>query len=358
MKKLLLPLATTALLLAACGKKADAPAQAAAPAPAGPCQLNLFIWSEYMDPDIITSFEQKYSCKVTIDLYEDNESMVAKLQAGGTSQYDVVVPGQYMVQSMAKLGLLQPLNHANIPNIANLDDTFKNPVYDPGNKYSVAYQWGTIGIYLRKKPGQEIEESWALLFDPKKQPGTFLLMDALREMIGPALIHLGKSINSTNPDDLKAARELLIETKKRSQGFENGVGGKNKVRSQDVVAAVVYNGDAERDIEQYPDTYYFTPREGSVVWVDNLAIPAKAPHLDAAEKFLNYILDPQIGAQLSNYNRFASPNKAAKQFLNPSDQKNPFLYPTPEEMTRLQFIEDLGNNNQLYDEVWTQVKSR
>ena len=356
MKKPLLTLAAI-LLVTACGKGADAPPQKAA-APAGPCQLNLFIWSEYMDPEIITTFEQKYGCKVTIDLYEDNESMVAKLQAGGTSLYDVVVPGQYMVQSMAKLGLLQPLNHANIPNIANLDDTFKNPVYDPGNKYSVAYQWGTIGIYMRRAPGTTVEESWALLFDSKKQPGAFLLMDALREMIGPALMYLGKSVNSTDPTDLQAARDLLTDAKKRSQGFESGVGGKNKVRSKDVAAAVVYNGDAERDIEQFPDTYFFVPKEGSVIWVDNLAIPAKAPHLDAAEKFLNFILDPQIGAQLSNYIRFASPNKAARQYLNPSDQNNPFLYPTADEIKRLQFIEDLGNQNQLYDEVWTQVKSK
>lgn len=359
MKKSMVAVLSLALLAMACAPKQEAPsARSAAPAPTGPCELNLFIWSEYMDPEILASFEQKYSCKVTTSLYESNEDMVAKLQGGSTSLYDVVVPGQYMVQVMSKLGLIQPLNHANIPNIENLDETFADPVYDRGNKYSVAYQWGTVGIYMRKKAGESPEPTWGLLFDKAKQPGPFLLIDSSREMLGTVLKYQGKSVNTVSIDELKAARDVLVEAKARSQGFEGGVGGKNKVRSQDVAAAVVYNGDAEREISGFPETVFFLPKEGGVVWVDNLAIPAKAPHLDAAEKFINYILDPKIGAQLSNYNQFATPNKAAKEFINPEDLAKTTLYPTAEEMAKLEFIEDLGNNNQLYDEIWTQVKSQ
>ncbi|MFN7964042.1 MAG: spermidine/putrescine ABC transporter substrate-binding protein [Thermoanaerobaculia bacterium] len=357
MRNSIFGLLVLAALAVGCGQSAPPPDQPKAAA-AEPCQLNLFIWSEYIDPEIVKDFETQYSCKVTTDLYEDNESMMAKLQGGGTALYDVVVPGQYIVGVMARLGLLQPLNHANIPNIQNLDDAFNNPAYDPGNKYSVAYQWGTIGIYMRKKPGQQIDESWSMLFDPKKQPGPFLLMDSIREMLGTVLRAQGKNVNTTDPDELRAARDLLLDAKRRSQGFEGGVGGKNKVRSKDVVAAVVYNGDAERDIKDFPDTYFFLPREGGVIWVDNLVIPAHAPHLAAAEKFLNFILDPQIGARLSNFNRFATPNKAAKQYLNPEDVNNIKLYPTPEEMAKLQFVQDLGDNNKLYDEIWTQLKSK
>lgn len=365
MRNLALALAAVAALAACSGKKQEpAPAQqAAAPAPAKPaepCQLNLFIWSEYMDPEIIKAFEAKHACKVTIDLYEDNESMIAKLQGGGTSLYDVVVPGNYVMPAMVKLGLLAPLRKENIPNLANLDEKFVNPSYDPGNQYSAAYQWGTVGIFIRRKAGQQIDETWGLLFDPKlaKQAGPFLMMDSIREMIGSALKYKGYSVNSTDPAQLQEIGKLLLAAKKRSQGFEGGVGGKNKVLARAVNAAVVYNGDAVKGTKDDPETYYFVPREGGVIWVDNLAIPAKAPHRDAAEKFIDFILDPKIGAQLSDFNQYATPNKAARALVNADDAKNPAIYPPPEMMSKLEFVGDLGDQNRLHDEIWTQVKSR
>jgi spermidine/putrescine transport system substrate-binding protein len=338
--------------------EATPPAAAPAAAPAGPCQLNLYIWSEYIDPQIVTDFEKQENCKVTTDLYEDNESMVAKLQGGGTALYDVVVPGNYIIPVMVKLDLLAELNHANIPNIANLDDKFKSPVYDPDNKHSVAYQWGTVGIYLRKSAAKHKERTWGLMLDPKQQVGTFLLMDSIREMLGSVLKAQGHSLNTTNQDELKQAQAALADAKKRSQGFEGGVGGKNKVLAKAVTAAVVYNGDAVRGMADDPDTEYFVPEEGGVLWVDNLAIPAKAPHLAAAEKFINFILDPQVGARLSNFNQYATPNKASKAFVNPDDLKNEAIYPSDAMMQKLEFVNDLGDANKLYDEVWTQVKSK
>jgi len=354
--------AAAALVLAACKKDAPpAPAAAAPAAPAAaaePCKLNLFIWSEYMDPDIIAKFEAKYACKVTIDLYEDNESMMAKLQGGGTSQYDVVVPGNYVIPAMAKLGLLAELRHDRIPNLKNLDEKFVNPSYDPGNKYSVAYQWGTVGIFLRKKPNKTLDETWGLLFDAKKSWGPFLLMDSSREMMGSALKALGYSVNTTDQAELKKMAAVLADAKKRSQGFEGGVGGKNKVLAKAVQAAVVYNGDAVKGSKDDPETYYFVPKEGGVIWVDNLAIPAKAPHLDAAEKFIDFVLDPKIGAQLSDFNQYATPNKASRALVNADDAKNPAIYPPPEMMAKLEFVQDMEAKNQLFDEIWTQVKSK
>ena len=165
--------------IAGCARKEAAPAAAPASAPAAaaatgePCKLNLFIWSEYIDPEIVANFEKEFSCKVTIDLYEDNESMMSKLQGGGTSLYDIVVPGQYLIPVMAKLGLLAELRHENIPNLANLDEKFVNPVFDPGNKYSAAYQWGTVGIYLRKKAGKEVKP--AVQTSACADPGPFTM---------------------------------------------------------------------------------------------------------------------------------------------------------------------------------------
>lgn len=365
MNKRLHVVAVAALLLltfTACAPKEAPPAAtqaaAAAPAATGPCQLNLFIWSEYIDPEIVSNFEKEFSCKVTIDLYEDNESMMSKLQGGGTSLYDIVVPGQYLIPVMAKLGLLAELRHENIPNLANLDDKFVNPVFDPGNKYSAAYQWGTVGIYLRKKPGKTIDETWGLLFDKGQQYGSFLLMDSVREMLGSVAKYKGLSVNSTNLDDLRTLSATLGEAKQHSQGFEGGVGGKNKVLAKAVDAAIVYNGDAVRGIADDPETYYFVPKEGGVLWLDNLAVPAQAPHRDVAEKFINYILDAKVGAQLSNFNQYATPNKAAKAFITPADLANSAIYPSAEMMEKLEFVNDLGDSNKLYDEVWTQVKSK
>lgn len=356
------------LVVAACARKEAAPAAAGAggtatetttgSAPGEPCALNVFIWSEYIDPEIVAGFEKEFACKVTIDLYEDNESMMAKLQGGGTSLYDIVVPGQYLIPVMAKLGLLAELRHENIPNLANLDDKFVNPVFDPGNKYSVAYQWGTVGIYLRKKPGKAIDETWGLMFDPKLEYGSFLLMDSAREMMGAMAKYKGISVNSTVLDDMRTLSAALGEVKQRSQGFEGGVGGKNKVLAKAVDAAVVYNGDAVRGMSDDPETSYFVPREGGVLWLDSLAVPSKAPHRDVAEKFINYILDAKVGAQLSNFNQYATPNKAARQFITPADLANSAIYPSSEMMAKLDFVNDLGDANRLYDEVWTQVKSK
>lgn len=326
------------------------------PAWAANNKLNLFIWSEYIDPDIIKDFEQQFDCKVTVDLYEDNESAMAKLQGGGSSQYDIVVPSDFIIPAMIGLNLLAPLDHSKIPNMGNLDPKFINPAYDPGNKYSVAYQWGTVGIFVRKgeKP---IERTWGLLFDPAKSPGSFLMMDSIREMIGSALRYRGASVNTVNKDELLAARDVLLDAKKRSLGFEGGVGGKNKVLSRTVNAAVVYNGDAVRGMADDPDTEYFVPDEGGVIWCDNLCIPAQAPNREMSEKFINFILDANVGARLSNFNQYATPNRAAKEHITPDDLGNPAIYPPDEMMGKLEFIVDVGDSSRLYDEIWTQVKS-
>lgn len=330
----------------------------AASAQAQKNKLNLFIWSEYIDPQVIQSFEKAYDCKVSIDLYADNESMVAKLQAGGTSRYDVVVPSDSIVPSMITKQLLAPLRHENLPNIKNLDPRFTGREYDPGNKYTVPYQWGTLGLYVRKKPGETIDETWGLIFDPKKQIGTFLMIDDARSAIGIALKYKGHSFNSTDKKQLLEARDLLIQTKKRSLGFQGGVGAKNKVLGKVCRVGTTYNGDAVRGMREDPDTYYFVPREGSEVWVDNLAVPARAPHRDMAEKFINYILDPRIGAKISNFNQYATPNKAALELVNPEDRKNPVIYPPPEVMNKLEFVKDLGPWTKRYDELWNSIKSK
>lgn len=321
-------------------------------------RLNLFIWSEYIDPKIVTRFEQENQCRVTIDLYEDAESMLAKIQAGGVAQYDVVVPPDHLVTALIKLKLLAPLRPANLPNLKNLDPTFANPPFDRGNRYTVAYQWGTVGVFARRTGGPIPPPTWGIFFDPAQQAGSFVLLDSVRDLVGAALKYKGHSLNSTDPAELKEARDLIVEAKRRCAGMDGSVGARNKVLAKSARIAMAYSGEGVRGMVDDKDTYYFLPREGSQIWLDNLAIPARAPHRDLAEKFLNFILDAQIGAQLSSFTQFATPNLAAMAYIPAADKANPAIYPPAEVRAKLEFLEDLGGKTRLYDEIWTQVKAR
>ncbi len=325
-------------------------------------ELKIFIWSEYMDEENMPkAFEKATGIKVRLDLYESNEEMMAKLQAGGVSQYDIIVPSDYIMPSLINLKLIQPLDHSKIPNLKNLGKRFREVTFDPGNKYSVGWQWGTVGLMYDKTKVKDADaSSWSILFDPKKDPGPFALIDSVREMMGITLLYLGYDFNSVNPKELKSAADLLVKTKKRKScmGFKGGVGGKNDVVAGTAVAAIVYNGDAIQAIGEDPKRLSFTvPKEGSEIWLDNMCIPAKAPNPDAAHKWINWILDPKVGASLSNYNHYATPNEAAIPYLNKADLENPSVWPTPEIMKTLHFTKDLGKDNRIMDEAWTRVKS-
>jgi spermidine/putrescine transport system substrate-binding protein len=320
-------------------------------------RLNVFIWSEYLPAEVVEEFEKREGCKVVVDVYEDAESMLAKVQGGG-AEYDIVVPPDYMVTAMVKANLLAPLRHTNISNLKNLEEKFLHPPFDPENRFTVAYQWGTVGVYARKKDGEVLEETWGLFFDAKKQPGPIVLIDSMRDLIGAAFKYRGQSLNATDAKVLKEARDLLVGAKKRSSGFTSSVAGKNKVLEKSARAAIVYSGEAGRGMAEDAETYYFIPREGSQIWVDNLAVLVKARNRDLAERFINYVLEPEVGAKISNFTQFTTPNVESKKFVEPELLKNRAIYPEEETMKRLEFLKDLGRETKLYDQVWTSVKSR
>lgn len=325
-------------------------------------ELRIFIWSEYMDEEQMPAdFEKATGIRVRLDIYENNEEMVAKLLAGGVNQYDIIVPSDYIMPVLINQQLIQPLDHTKIPNLKNLKPIFRNTTYDPGNKWSVAWQWGTVGLMYRKdKVTPEGVQSWSILLEPAKHPGPFWLIDSVREMMGISLLYLGYDFNSVDPKEVKEATDLLIATKKSKSclGFKPGVGGKNDVVAGTAVAAIVYNGDAIQSVSEDPESLGFTiPKEGSEIWYDSMCIPARAPNPDAAHKWINWILEPEVGAALSNYNQYATPNEAAMPFITPEDLNNPGIYPTPEIMATLHFTQDLGKGSQLIDQAWTRVKS-
>lgn len=322
-------------------------------------QVNVFMYSEYNYPEMPAEFEKLTGMKCQIDTYEKAEELVAKMQhGGGVSQYDVIVVSDFYIPTLVDLKLVQPLDMAKIPNAKNIAKDFINPPFDPGNKHGLPYQWGTVGlIYNKTKVKGDI--SWSLVFDPKQQPGSFLLMDSTREMTGSALKYLGFSTSTTNPDEIQKALVQLKAAKKSANclGFEGGAGGKNRVAAGEATMAVVYNGDAVRAIAENDKLGFAVPKEGGVKWVDMMLIPSKAPNLDGAQKFMNFILDPEVGAKLSNFNRYATPNAASLPKITPADLKDPAIYPSEEMMKKLEFVVDVRDKARLYDEAWTSLKA-
>lgn len=341
-----------------------------APSPTGDGQeatskdvLNLYIWSEYLDPALVEAFTARTGTQVKVSLFESTEEMLAKLQhAAGTSQYDLVVVANQSVPAMVRLDLIQPLDAAQLPHKDGLDAAFRKPPYDPDETYSVPYQWGTVGLLYDKAKHPDLDPTWSVLFDPAQQVGPFLLIDEARDQLGVALKSLGHSVNSTDPEQLKAAGELLL-TAKRSEnclGFEGGVGGKNRVAGGTADLAVVWNGDAFRAIQE--DTQhrlgFLVPREGSIGWCDVLVVTSQAPNPKAAHAFIDFLLEPENAARLSAFTKYATPVTAARALLPEADRDNQVIYPTDEVRQTLESLTDLGDHLRLYDEVWTAVKAR
>lgn len=321
--------------------------------------LNLFIWSEYIDAKIIKQFEAKFGVKVNQSLYESNEDMLAKLQQGGTKQFDIVVPSGYIVPVMVKQNLLKPLEVSKLPNLKNLGAKFRNPSFDVGNKFTTAYFWGTTGVGYRKdKLPKGFSPSWALFFDKSKQPGNFMFLDDSRPTIGAALKYLGKSYNSKVTADLKAALEVLKNGKSRSIGFGGSPDAKQKLLSGQIVMGMMYNSEAARAADEDPRIGYFIPKEGAEIWLDNLAIPKDSPNSAAAHQFINYLLDAKVAAQNANTMRNSTPVDAARAFLTKADLTNPTIYPSAATLATLEYGADLGSTQRLYDTVWTQLKAR
>ncbi len=304
---------------------------------------------------MIKDFEKKYQVKVNYDTYDSAESLYAKLKAGNPG-YDVAFPPDYMVETMIKEQMLEKLNTANIPNLKNIEPKFINPPYDPGNQYSIPYQWITLGIgYNLKKTGEEIN-SWSALIDPKYK-GKVSLLDDSRHTMGAVLIYLGYNPNTKNPEEIKQARDFLIKNKDNIAAFAPDT-GQQLLNQGEVNLTMEYSGDIFQVMAENPDLRYVIPKEGSIIGIDNMVIPKGAPNQQLAETFINFVLEPENSAKISNFIDYGSPNKVAidQKLIEAENLKNPGIYPPREIFEKLQPIQDVGEANLLYDEAWTEVK--
>jgi spermidine/putrescine-binding protein len=345
-------------LLAACRSLDDGrtPAERAAAdaieaaKPLGPIERNLAIynWSDYFAPDTLSNFEKEFGVKVTYDVYESNEEMLAKLITGA-SGYDLVFPSSYAVTVLLATGLAAPIHRQYLTNWGNVAPLFLNPPFDPENAHTVPWQWGVTGIAYRSDRVPE-PTSWSILWDAKYRE-KMTQMDDGRDVIGSWLRYRGHSLNSRDPKELAIAKSDAITAKRNLKAYISAP-VKGQLISGDVWIAQLWNGDATQAKVDQPAIEYVVPKEGCTIWEDSIVIPRAARHKRAAHEFMNYILRPDVGAAISDFTGYGTPNKAAMPLL-----AHPVPYPTPDLLARLELQVDLGRDTALWDQIWTEIKA-
>ncbi len=323
--------------------------------------VKVYMYSEYMDESLLETFKERTGAAVEVLTYEDAETMKAQLQtAGGAKQYDVVVAPDYIIPLLAEANLIQPLDHSRLPHGKNVDARFRQQPYDPGNKLSMPYQWGTNGLVYRKiRP--DFQPSYATIFAPEANGPRFALLDSIRDTLGAALIYSGKSANSESDGEVEAAGAIVARAKKSKKciGLFGSPDAVDKVVAGEADVAMAYSGDAVKRILSLKtaDIGYLVPKEGSIQWIDNMSITSGAPNRDGAYAFIDFILEAEIGARLSNYLHYASPNEAARTMLAKEDLANEAIYPPVDLLGKLELLRVPGNLK-TYDFVWTKAKSQ
>lgn len=341
------------LLLAAC---ADAPAISLVIAPTvtptKPAdRLNIFSQDQAIDPATLANFEARFEVKVNYATVAEHETGLADIQAG-LANYDLAILSDTLVASLRGGGLFAPLDKSHIPNFKNIDPTFANPLFDPGNRYCAAYQWGAMGLgYNLSTTGRELQ-SWADFFeaDPPLRLG---LPDDNRLALATGLLYLGYSPNTTNDLEIAQAQELLTQHAGQFITYAPTTGQALLANGQ-VDLLFARNGAISQMMTSNPTLRYTLPSEGSLIWVDSLCLLATTSHPELAETFINYILNPQVSAALADETHYASPNQAALPWLNPLDRNNPALYPDDDLRRRLFFLVNVDPAaSQRYQQTWT-----
>jgi spermidine/putrescine transport system substrate-binding protein len=324
-----------------------------------PKSITVMIYSEYIDPEMITDFQMKTGYKLQLELYEAQEEMLAKLQSGANN-YDVIIASDVVIQQMIQQGLIAAIDTNQIPNRENVSDQFRSPSYDPTNTYTLPYLWGTTGILYRDSTIDAEHASYSMLFDAKKIKGSFSLLEESRSMLSMALLAKGFSANSVKPSEINEAVELILKAKKdlRFIGFDGSVSGKDKVLSGMAWAAIVFNGEAMTAIDEDPSLQFAIPQEGSFMWVDAMTLSSKAQNVEGAYAFMNYILDAKNGAQLAKFINYATPNKASLKVIDSEFKNNRVINPTKEEIDRMVFLRDLGDATKIFDTAWAMIKTK
>ena len=320
-------------------------------------KLYVYNWGEYIDEEVIDEFEEEYGIDVIYDMFETNEIMFAKL-AQDTSAYDVVCPSDYMIQKLIENDMLKELDFDNIPNASNIGSQYfeQSKDFDPENKYSVPYCWGTVGILYNKTMVDDKVDSWDILWNPKYN-GSILMQDSVRDAMMVALLKNGYSLNTTNPDEIRVATDDLIAQKPLVQAYVVDQ-VRDKMIGDEAALGVIYSGEAIYTARENPDLVYVVPKEGTNVWIDSWVITKGSKNSENAEKWIDFMCRGDIALRNFEYITYSTPNEVAKENIEDEDIKNsevafPDLNSFPTEAYK--YLGESGDR--LYNDAWMEVKS-
>lgn len=366
-----------ALLLASCDKPAEtstsatptpAPATdtataASAPATSTPAPapanteakvLNLYCWSEYVPQSVIDRFTEATGIKVNVENYASNEEMLTKLLAGG-GNYDLIQPSEYTIEALIKENLLQPIDHAAIPNLNNIAPEFQNMSFDPGNKYSVPWMAGTVGIVINTDLIKDDIKTYTDVFTDKNK-GNIVVLDDAREIVSWALASQGIPINDVSDENLAKIKPVLQGWLPKVKVYDSD-SPKTAMTNGDVGVGIVWSGEGALLLNADKKFKWVLPA-GAHLFVDNLAIPKGAKHPKNAEAFINFILQPEISKLISADFPYLNPNAEARKLLTPEELANTASFPTKEELDKMEVFKDIGTQAGKVDELVTTVKSQ
>ena len=366
-------------LLSACGGKSGGTAGdgsapgAAAGGSGGGKVLNLYIWSDYLAPTTLSDFEKQSGIKVNASYFDTNETLETRLLAGH-SGFDIVVPTASYFERQIKAGVYLTLDKSKLPNLKNMDPQLMAKVaqHDPDNAHGIIYAWGTNGIGYNEKMVKELLpdaplDSWRLVFDPavasKLAKCGISVLDSPAEMMRAVLNYLGRDPNSQKPEDLTAVDETLSKIRPFIRNI-NSSEYIEALANGDLCLAVGYNGDVlqardrAREANKGIEVKYMVPKEGSIVWFDMLAIPKDAPDVDSAYAYMNYIMTPQVSADISSFKRYATANTPAQELVAPAVRNDPGIYPPPELLQKLAVqLADSPEQTRAITRMWQKFKT-
>jgi spermidine/putrescine-binding protein len=347
----------TFVLVVGCKKKSGSASSSAAATTqeAAGQTVNLLIWSEYLPDEVKERFTKETGIKLEVDTYDDNETLLSKLQSG-VADYDVIVPSDYMVGTLVRQKLIRPLDRSKLTNFGNLDPLLLDQPFDKGNKHSVPYLWGISALAYDKTKVPGTVDSWNVLFDERNR-NQICMLDDTRECFAVALKRMGKGINETDPKVLAQAADMLKKQKALVKAYDSADFA-NKLASGDVWVAHGYTGQLAKAAREDGEKRFVVviPKEGCVANIDNLCIAATSKRAAAAHRFIDFVLSAENAAAIVNGTGYAGANTAAKKFVKPEILNDPAVYPTPDVLKRCEFMRDLGEAMQTYDQLWTEIK--
>ncbi|QPC48150.1 ABC transporter substrate-binding protein [Mangrovibacillus cuniculi] len=316
--------------------------------------LTIYNWGDYIDSNLIDKFEEETGMRVIYETFDSNEAMMTKIEQGGTN-YDLAMPSEYAIDKMKQEELLMELDHSKIPNLKHIDPRFMDLPFDEGNRYSVPYFWGTVGIVYDPNEIDIEIKSWNDLWDPSLR-NEILLIDGAREVMGFGLNSLGYSLNDKDHSHLQETKEKLDTLTPNIKAIV-GDEIKTLIQNGDAPIGIVWSGMAAEIMWEVEHMQYVVPEEGSNLWFDNMVIPSTAKNVDGAHQFINFILDPENGAANAEYVGYSTPNQAAVELLPEDISGDERFYPSEELTARLEVYENLGKEMlAYYNELFLEFK--